>query len=294
MSSDTPHALNWCYDVLTHGVYSLANDYCNYLKNQITDKTTFENFNNFQNKNKIRYADIKLNDQFRVKIQKEGTSTDFIHANYIITPFNKKRFIATQGPLSSTIKDFWKMVIENNVEGIVMLCSNIIIDDIIIRCLEMGPISEECKEVTKTILEVNYKNGNEFINRFVCHYSWTNWPDRSVPRDIKPLILILDSIRHHKTPVVVHCSAGIGRTGCLIAIEHYLEQVINNNKLDDGLKYVKFLRTMRQHAIQTEKQYVFIHYCIIKIVLGNFKHLLSPGAKEIFEKFEKDYETFIN
>ncbi|CEF65411.1 Protein-tyrosine phosphatase, receptor/non-receptor type domain and Protein-tyrosine/Dual specificity phosphatase domain and Protein-tyrosine phosphatase, catalytic domain-containing protein [Strongyloides ratti] len=293
MSFEGLYAVDWCYEILNHGVYSLASDYCTFLKNQINNEATFENFNDSQNKEKIRYNDVKMNDQFRVKIKKEGNSTDFIHANYISTPFMKDKFIATQGPLLTTRKDFWKMIIENNVETIVMLCGKITFNNITIKCLEIGPISDKCKEVTKTFLEINYENKNEFMIHFICHYSWTNWPDRSVPKDIKPLILILDSVRHHTTPIVVHCSAGIGRTGCLIAIEHYLEKVISNKKLDNGISYINFLRTMRQHAIQTEKQYVFIHYCILKVVIGNFKDLLSTDVKELFEKFEKDYETFI-
>uniref|UniRef100_A0A0N5BKI3 Protein-tyrosine phosphatase n=1 Tax=Strongyloides papillosus TaxID=174720 RepID=A0A0N5BKI3_STREA len=305
MSSETPSALPWCYDVLAKGVNHLVNEFRAQLKRRVSEGSTFENFNNPRNKNKIRYCDIMVNDNNIVSLSTDNGENDFIHANYITTPFSKKRFIATQGPLEETKRDFWRMVIENQVEVIVMLCNTVekdvnkcslyfpcqvgyqnTFDNIIVTCMEVGPISEECIEVTRTILEIEY----DYKNLIVCHYRWTDWPDTSVPQNIEPIIKILDSIRHLKTPIVAHCSAGIGRTGCLIAVEHYIERVILNQKLEDGVSCINNLRTMRQHSIQTEKQYVFIHYCIIKIVLGGFRDLLPTDIGDLYEAFQKDYE----
>uniref|UniRef100_A0A0N5A198 Tyrosine-protein phosphatase domain-containing protein n=1 Tax=Parastrongyloides trichosuri TaxID=131310 RepID=A0A0N5A198_PARTI len=313
MSSETPNSLVWCYEILNNGVKYLVDEFRTKLKGQITEGSTFEIFSDPVNKKKIRYSDVKCNDNNRVKLlHNNNSSTDFIHANYIATPFSENRFIAAQGPLEKTKKDFWRMVLENNVEVIVMLC-NIVennetkcelyfpyipgditsFGEIFVKCLEVSPISKSHLTVTRTMLEVTVVDGASETSKVVAQYRWTEWPDKSVPRTIEPLIIILDAIRHHTTPIVVHCSAGIGRTGCFIAIEHYIERIILEEKFDQSTEYVKFLRTMRQHAIQTDKQFVFIHYCILKIIIGDLKHVMPDDIKYLYDKFEKEYEEFI-
>uniref|UniRef100_A0A0K0DLD5 Protein-tyrosine phosphatase n=1 Tax=Angiostrongylus cantonensis TaxID=6313 RepID=A0A0K0DLD5_ANGCA len=155
-------------------------------------------------------------DQHRVVIKWPGAPTDYIHANYVGTPVSEKRFICTQGPLDNTVIEFWMMVLQEESETIIMLCN----------CVEtMRAMSPDEPSISVSVLVIKFsKPDGTNESREVRHYQWLDWPDRGVPpcRLTSMLQELLSRIRGTRKPIIVHCSAGIGRTGTIVAIEYIL------------------------------------------------------------------------
>ncbi|KRX84979.1 Tyrosine-protein phosphatase 10D [Trichinella sp. T6] len=231
------------------------------------------------NRYKNRFTNILPYDHNRVKliaVDDDDPGSDYINANYI-SGFNSPReYIATQGPMLSTRGHFWRMVWEQHVEAIVNLT----------RCIEKG--REKCdqywpnlsKSITSGDIEVVLLNETCFLNwtlrdllirkdaqsRRVKQFHFTSWPDFGVPD--QPQILV-DFIREFRKrvpvdvhPVVVHCSAGVGRSGTFIALDRLLQGVEQGVPID-VYGTVRSLRKERVWMVQTEQQYVFIHHCLL-------------------------------
>ncbi|KAJ1356711.1 hypothetical protein KIN20_014449 [Parelaphostrongylus tenuis] len=161
-----------------------------------------------------RYQDVPCQDQNRVVLKWHCAATDYIHTNYVGTPVSKKRFILTQGPLDGTINEFWQMVLQEEAETIIMLCS----------CIEtVRVLSAEELTVMVCILNIKFTTADNATNqREVRHYQWLDWPDRGVPPCKLTSMELLSRVRGTTKPIVVHCSAGIGRTGTIVAIEYIM------------------------------------------------------------------------
>ena len=197
------------------------------------------------NRPKNRFTNILPYDHSRVKLQPtdDEEGSDFINANFVPGHNSPREFIVTQGPLHSTRDDFWRMCWETNSRGIVMLT----------RCVEKG--REKCDhywpydtqpvyygDIQVTILnESHFQDWNisEFRMmrgdsvRKIKHFHFTTWPDFGVPEPPQTLVRFVRAYRQHltpdQTPVVVHCSAGVGRSGTFIALDRIL-QVCSNIK----------------------------------------------------------------
>ncbi|KAK6062132.1 Protein-tyrosine phosphatase [Cooperia oncophora] len=122
----------------------------------------------------------------------------------------------------------------------------------------------------------------------ICnHYQWQDWPDRGVPEaDIAP-VLLLGKLRESATPIIVHCSAGIGRTGSIVLIEHALELLSRNEPLLEISGYLLELRKQRNNSVQTEQQYLYVHQVLL-LFLKKFKYL-DEVVYPYLEAFTKDY-----
>ncbi|CAF4401480.1 unnamed protein product, partial [Rotaria sp. Silwood2] len=207
--------------------------------------------------------------------------SSYINANYITGwPNEYHAFIATQGPLSNTIIDFYRMIWQEYTPVVVMItrlfennkskCERYIPDS---RAHQYGPFYVEVKSI-------NYQNDYEirrliikFENeqREVDHYWYTAWPDHSCPNVVQPLIELvhdveksridLSKINKRSGPVIVHCSAGIGRTGCFIALSNGIKQ-LNKEHSVDVLRILCNLRRDRGGMIQTNDQYQFVHQAL--------------------------------
>ncbi|CAF3662186.1 unnamed protein product [Rotaria sordida] len=229
---------------------------------------------------KNRYCTIIPNEHSRVKLSElpDDPISSYINANYISSWSNDyQAFIATQGPLSNTIIDFYRMIWQEYVSVIVMItrlfeknkskCERYIPD---LQANQYGPFYVEVKSI-------NYQNDYEirrliikFENeqREIDHYWYTAWPDHSCPNVVQPLIELvhhveksridLSKINKRSGPVVVHCSAGIGRTGCFIALSNGIKQ-LNKEHVVDVLRILCNLRRDRGGMIQTNDQYQFVH-----------------------------------
>ncbi|XP_058858760.1 phosphatidylinositol phosphatase PTPRQ-like [Acipenser ruthenus] len=259
------------------------------------------------NKVKNRYNNVLPYDSSRVKLSmRNSASDDYINANYMPGYDSKKKFIAAQGPLPGTVNDFWRMIWEQNVYTLVMLT----------RCNEQGRV--KCEEywpssnpktygdVTViltseiplnewTIREFKMKNTKTAESRTVRHFHFTAWPDHGVPETTELLINFRHLVREHmdqysrNSPTVVHCSAGVGRTGTLIAIDQLIYQ-IERESVVDIYGIVHNLRMHRPLMVQTEDQYIFLNQCakdFIRSRTGNNVDLIyqNTAAMGIYENF---------
>uniref|UniRef100_A0A2K6EQW0 Phosphatidylinositol phosphatase PTPRQ n=1 Tax=Propithecus coquereli TaxID=379532 RepID=A0A2K6EQW0_PROCO len=189
-------------------------------------------------------------------------------------------FIATQGPLPGTVGDFWRMVWETRAKTLVMLTQ--CFEKGRIRCHQYWP--EDNKPVTVfgdivitklmedvqidwTIRDLKIERHGDYMTVRQCNF--TAWPEHGVPENSAPLIHFVKLIRasraHDTTPMIVHCSAGVGRTGVFIALDH-LTQHINDHDFVDIYGLVAELRSERMCMVQNLAQYIFLHQCILDLL----------------------------
>ncbi|KAM5316306.1 receptor-type tyrosine-protein phosphatase eta [Glossophaga mutica] len=236
-----------------------------------------------ENRGKNRYNNVLPYDISRVRLSVHTHSADdYINANYLPGYHSKKEFIATQGPLPNTLKDFWRMVWEKNVYAVVMLTK--CVEQGRTKCEEYWP-SKQAKDYGSitvamtseivlpewTIRDFTVKNNMTSDSHPLRQFHFTSWPDHGVPDTTDLLInfryLVRDYMKQSppESPVLVHCSAGVGRTGTFIAIDRLIYQMENENAVDVyGIVYD--LRMHRPLMVQTEDQYVFLNQCVLDIV----------------------------
>ncbi|KAM4526123.1 receptor-type tyrosine-protein phosphatase H [Fundulus diaphanus] len=234
-----------------------------------------------ENKVKNRFTNILPYDWSRVKLNTSSPNDvlDYINANYIPGYNSDREYIATQGPLSSTVDDFWRMVWEQKVKRIVMVtncveagrtkCEQYWPEDM--RQCHYGELlvtrTSELKEPDWTLREFSVKHENSSWKHTVRHFHLTVWPDRGVPQSTEVLIRFRELVRRHiesdgsEAPTVVHCSDGVGRTGTFIALDVLLQQLEKEQAV--GVKDLLCkMRRHRSHMVETESQYVFLHQCV--------------------------------
>uniref|UniRef100_H0XFH0 Receptor-type tyrosine-protein phosphatase eta n=1 Tax=Otolemur garnettii TaxID=30611 RepID=H0XFH0_OTOGA len=236
-----------------------------------------------ENRGKNRYNNVLPYEISRVKLSIQTHSTDdYINANYMPGYHSKKEFIATQGPLPNTLKDFWRMVWEKNVYAIIMLTK--CVEQGRTKCEEYWPSkqAQDYGDITVamtsemvlpewTIRDFTVKNVLTSESHPLRQFHFTSWPDHGVPDTTDLLInfryLVRDYMKQSppESPILVHCSAGVGRTGTFIAIDRLIYQIENENTVDVyGIVYD--LRMHRPLMVQTEDQYVFLNQCVLDII----------------------------
>ncbi|XP_066595289.1 tyrosine-protein phosphatase Lar isoform X3 [Prorops nasuta] len=238
------------------------------------------------NKSKNRYANVIAYDHSRVILQTvDGMpGSDYINANYCDGYRKQNAYVATQGPLQETFGDFWRMCWELRTSTIVMMTK--LEERTRIKCDQYWPTrgSETYGQMTITIsdiqelatycirtFQVSKVGYNE--RREIKQLQFTAWPDHGVPEHPAPFLQFLRRVRSlnvpESGPLVVHCSAGVGRTGCFIVIDSMLER-IKHEKMIDIYGHVTCLRAQRNYMVQTEDQYIFIHDALYEAVIcGN-------------------------
>ena len=237
-----------------------------------------------------------------------GENNDYINANFIQGYSHKKKFIATQGPLKNTLGDFWHMVWQYRIHAIIML-TNLIekgmercaqywpehsnipyrygdievtmrecvkIGDYIKRVFEVKSLSQtngltSIVNATGTIKKCSVKDAKMLV---VTQYFYPEWPDRDTPTTdaMSVLHLVRDVNKNHpqhQYPIIVHCSAGVGRTGTYITLDAMFEKLNKESKFN-AFAFIKQIREQRQYLVQTCKQYVFIHEALYEYCLYGF------------------------
>lgn len=274
------------------------------------------------NTKKNRYRDIVPFDDSRVTLNEvEGEEgSDYINASYIVNVHNNDAYIASQGPLPTTLNEFWRMTWEQNVRVILMACKEVEVGkkkcarywpstssedeeygNIHVHLKEENWFADDCVERT---LEVKHDGEND--RRIVTQFQYTGWPDHGIPDDIDVILTMIAKMREIRAreksfaPVIVHCSAGCGRTGTICAVD-YAWDVLKCGKLDcdfDLFEIVKYMREQRQSMIQTPDQYEMAHRCVrelfqqhVEALEGNIYANFEPQRDEGYYNVELDGHT---
>ncbi|XP_035282790.1 receptor-type tyrosine-protein phosphatase delta isoform X36 [Anguilla anguilla] len=245
---------------------------------------TWEHSNLEVNKPKNRYANVIAYDHSRVLLSAIDAGipgSDYINANYIDGYRKQNAYIATQGSLPETFGDFWRMLWEQRSANIVMMTK--LEERSRVKCDQYWPSrgTETYGLIQVTLLDTVelatycvrtfalYKNGSS-EKREVRQFQFTAWPDHGVPEHPTPFLAFLRRVKACNPPdagpMVVHCSAGVGRTGCFIVIDAMLER-IKHEKTVDIYGHVTLMRAQRNYMVQTEDQYIFIHDALLEAVM---------------------------
>ncbi|KAL3978536.1 cyclin-dependent kinase 1 [Sarotherodon galilaeus] len=256
-----------------------------------------------ENRNKNRYGNIIAYDHTRVRLQllDGDPHSDYINANYIdvsvytttlkhthmhtytVGYHRPRHYIATQGPMQETVRDFWRMVWQENSASIVMVTNLVEVGRV--KCVRYWPDETEVYgDIKVTLIETEplaeyvirtftvQKKGHHEI-RELRQFHFTSWPDHGVPCYATGLLGFIRQVKFLNPPdagpIVVHCSAGAGRTGCFIAVDIMLDMAENEGVVDI-FNCIRELRSQRVNMVQTEEQYVFVHDAILEACLcGN-------------------------
>ncbi|CAC5376555.1 Tyrosine-protein phosphatase non-receptor type 5,Tyrosine-protein phosphatase non-receptor type 20,Receptor-type tyrosine-protein phosphatase R,Receptor-type tyrosine-protein phosphatase eta,Tyrosine-protein phosphatase non-receptor type 7,Receptor-type tyrosine-protein phosphatase O,Receptor-type tyrosine-protein phosphatase beta [Mytilus coruscus] len=234
-----------------------------------------------ENKVKNRFFTTWPYDHSRI-VLKGNTRTDYINASYIDSYDKEKAYIASQGPKSNTKRDFWHMVWQENVGKIVMVTQ--LKEGKRDKCAQYWPdavnepmvVDNYRLTVTKEkehtlyvhrLITISNNTDTKQKERKVHHFHFIQWPDHGVPDSIKLVHFYRKVISEHcdqNGPMVVHCSAGVGRTGTFIAIDALYE---HGKKVDyvDIMEYVQMMRKDRMNMIQTHEQYETVFEALLEL-----------------------------
>ncbi|KGL96104.1 Tyrosine-protein phosphatase non-receptor type 22 [Charadrius vociferus] len=245
-----------------------------------------------ENIKKNRYKDILPFDHSRVELSLITSDADshYINANFIKGVYGPRAYIATQGPLPTTVIDFWRMIWEYEVLVVVMACMEFEMGkkkcerywaEVGVSPLQCGPFSIACEAEEKKneyvirTLKVTLNEESRTVHQF--HYK--NWPDHDVPSSIDPILELISEIRRYQpddsVPICIHCSAGCGRTGVICVIDY------TQKLLKDGIVPVNFsifsliqeMRTQRPSIVQTKEQYELVYDAVIELFRRQIKAL---------------------
>nr|XP_040026195.1 receptor-type tyrosine-protein phosphatase S-like isoform X1 [Gasterosteus aculeatus aculeatus] len=261
---------------------------------------TWEHSNLEVNKPKNRYANVIAYDHTRVVLAPiEGVlGSDYINANYVDGYRKQNAYIATQGALAETFGDFWRMVWEQRAASVVMMTR--LEEKSRIKCDQYWPSrgTETYGMIQVTLLDTMelatfcvrtlslHKSGSS-ERREVRQFQFTSWPDHGVPEYPTPFLNFLRRVKACNPPdagpIIAHCSAGVGRTGCFIVIDAMLER-IRHERTVDIYGHVTLMRSQRNYMVQTEDQYSFIHEALQEAVAcGN----TEVAARSLFSYMQK-------
>eukprot|EP00073_Rattus_norvegicus_P049489 XP_017451804.1 PREDICTED: receptor-type tyrosine-protein phosphatase mu isoform X9 [Rattus norvegicus] len=272
-----------------------------------------------ENRMKNRYGNIIAYDHSRVRLQMlEGdNSSDYINGNYIDGYHRPNHYIATQGPMQETVYDFWRMVWYENTASIIMVTNLVEVGRV--KCCKYWPDDTEIyKDIKVTLIdtellaeyvirtfavekggaggEANCSPSREVPQRGIHEireirqFHFTGWPDHGVPYHATGLLGFVRQVKSKSPPnagpLVVHCSAGAGRTGCFIVIDIMLDMAEREGVVDI-YNCVRELRSRRVNMVQTEEQYVFIHDAILEACLCGDTSIPASQVRSLYYDMNK-------
>ncbi|XP_048251123.1 uncharacterized protein LOC124131170 [Haliotis rufescens] len=256
-----------------------------------------------ENKKRNRFLALFPYDASRVVLSPDGDATcDYIHASYVQGFHETSVFIAAQGPNNVTVDDFWRMIWQENVSQIVMLTRVMELNRK--KCEQYWPDGMKEKKCGNILIKplLSTVRADFTIRKFLVQHSnkpsdkrtvtqlhFTSWPDHDVPS--APALVgfwkqyrgLVSSEEDITGPVVVHCSAGVGRTGTFIALDNLFDEGESQNKVN-VFSCVSKMREARMNMVQTVEQYRFVHESVMEA-------LESRGTFYTLSDFEKKFGT---
>ncbi len=244
----------------------------------------------------------------------QSSCSDYINANFLDGYRKRNAYIATQGPLGCTFGDFWRMIWEQQTCTIVMMTK--LEERNRLKCDQYWP--SKGTQVYGNVMQVtlvdftelatysmrtfviapvntyaqlqlanNSQNMNYEMRREIKHFQYTAWPDHGVPDHPTPFLMFLRRVRNANPPdsgpIVAHCSAGVGRTGCYIVIDSMLERIKQDTTVDI-YGYVTCLRAQRNYMVQTEDQYIF---CYDAVLEASQSGLTEVHARNLYQHLQR-------
>ncbi|CAL8289630.1 unnamed protein product [Merluccius merluccius] len=286
-----------------------------------------------ENKSKNRYKNILPFNDTRVVLQNADPTivgSDYINANYVrntLCPDDDKVFIATQGCLITTVNDFWQMVWQEKTRVIVMTTREV--EKGRNKCVPYWPEVDAYKEVGPYVVTcISEKEAADYKIRIfklspinesrgirIWHYQYLSWPDHGVPQEPGGVLSFLAQVNAKQDemrdagPMIIHCSAGIGRTGTFVVIDMILH-TISTQGVDcdiDIQKCIQMVREQRSGMVQTEAQYKFIYLAVSEHIqafnaqskasmeteteYGNLQLQHLPASRKVSKNREEVYEN---
>uniref|UniRef100_A0A0N4Z4H9 Tyrosine-protein phosphatase domain-containing protein n=1 Tax=Parastrongyloides trichosuri TaxID=131310 RepID=A0A0N4Z4H9_PARTI len=254
-----------------------------------------------ENAYKNRNINVPCLDVTRVELK--NSQSDYIHANFVSTPTNPKKFICTQCPTIETSNDFWLMVAQNDVEKIGMISdmSKGNKEDLALyfpnktgRSYRFGEVKVTCKkrekmsinnDLRRTTLKVQYLNKS----LFVLHYHWASFPCKSVPPIDSTPFQLLGFLRSSRSPVIIHDTFGTGRAGAICLVEIFMETLMIGKEIDTVQLMAENLRKSRAFAIDNEIIYYYVHTLVIEYL----KKKLNFQSSQLFLEFIDAYDAVV-
>lgn len=310
------------------------------LPDRFTDRTT-KNSEAKENCGKNRYPDIKAYDQTRVKLNANGVAaapgSDYVNANFVIGYKERKKFICAQGPMESTMHDFWRMVWEQHLEIMVMLtnleeynktkCAKYwpekvndsqTYGDITVRYVSEERMTDyvvrELKVTKKTPPHAGENGGvtanggssgggggdqmanstsgaaSESEGRYITQYHYLMWKDFMAPEHPQGITRFIRQINSvysvQRGPILVHCSAGVGRTGTLVALDSLLQQLEEENQVAI-FNTVCDLRHQRNFLVQSLKQYIFLYRALTEAAVFGSTEISAKDLSQAVEQMKQ-------
>ncbi|XP_035894669.1 tyrosine-protein phosphatase 99A isoform X1 [Anopheles stephensi] len=286
----------------------------------LNDEYPSENSQHPENKGKNRYLNVIAYDHSRVHLRQvpgQKKHLDYINANFIDGYQKPRAFIGTQGPLPGTFDCFWRMVWEQRVAVIVMITN--LVERGRRKCDMYWPkdgtetygiiqvrLVKEDVMATYTVRTLHIKHlkmkkkKQSQMEKTVYQYHYTNWPDHGTPDHPLPVINFVKKSTTANPPdggpIVVHCSAGVGRTGTFIVLDAMLKQIEAKGSLN-VFGFLRYIRAQRNYLVQTEEQYIFIHDALAEAIASgetNIRMEAIGGLVNHLDYIDAQYKLIVS
>ncbi|XP_015520829.2 tyrosine-protein phosphatase 69D isoform X1 [Neodiprion lecontei] len=257
-----------------------------------------------ENLYKNRYPDIKCYDQTRVRlVQVDGIcGSDYINANFVLGYKERKKFICAQGPMENTVCDYWRMIWEQHLELVLMLTN--LEEYSKTKCAKYWPDKSESRsfgDITVehvrerpysdyVVRELKMTRTGERDSRIIIQYHFLVWKDFMAPEHPHAILRFIKRVNEayslEKGPILVHCSAGVGRTGTLVALDSLLQQLADEGQVSI-FNTVCDLRHQRNFLVQSLKQYIFVYRALMEMAQFGDTEIPAAQLKNHVEKLRQ-------